>query len=149
MLPTDLEEVLEQVLINLKVSIEESSATLTHDPLPRIYGDRSQMVQLWQNLCSNAIKFRSDRPLEIHLGVQRQDSHWLFWVQDNGIGIDPRYAERIFVLFQRLHTQSSFPGTGIGLAICHKIIMRHGGKIWVESNLNQGATFYFTIADRT
>lgn len=149
MLSTDLEEVLEQVLINLKVSIEESSATLTRDPLPRIYGDRSQMVQLWQNLCSNAIKFRSDRPLEIHLGVQRQDSHWLFWVQDNGIGIDPHYAERIFVLFQRLHTQSHFPGTGIGLAICHKIIMRHGGKIWVESNLNEGATFYFTIADRT
>jgi len=148
-LPTDLHEVLEQVWINLKVAIEESGATITHDPLPTIHADRSQMVQLWQNLCSNAIKFRSDRPLKIHLGAQRQDCHWLFWVQDNGIGIDPHYAERIFVLFQRLHSQSTFPGTGIGLAICDKIIQRHGGTIWVESRLNQGATFYFTIGDRT
>jgi len=149
MLPTDLEDVRQQVLMNLNIAIEESGATLTHDPLPTLYADRSQMVQLWQNLCSNALKFRSDRPLVIHLGAKYQNSHWLFWVQDNGIGIDPRYAERIFAIFQRLHSQSAFAGTGIGLAICHKIVARHGGKIWVESNLNQGATFYFTMPNRT
>jgi chemotaxis family two-component system sensor kinase Cph1 len=102
---------------------------------------------LLQNLIGNAIKFRSDRPPEIRVAAQRQEGHWLFSVKDNGIGIEPQYSERIFQIFQRLHTRRTYPGTGIGLAICKKIVERHGGKLWVESQPGQGATFYFTIPD--
>ncbi|HEY3475125.1 MAG TPA: ATP-binding protein, partial [Anaerolineales bacterium] len=123
----------------------DSGATLTRDPLPVVLADAMQMVQLLQNLIANALKFRGPKPPRVHIGVRRQEENWLFFVRDNGIGIDPQYGERIFVIFQRLHNRSEYPGTGIGLAICRKIVERHGGLIWVESEPGNGATFYFTL----
>ena len=140
-----MEEAYERATQNLKLAIKDSAATVTRDPLPTVLADNLQMTQLLQNLISNAIKFRGASPPRVHVGVRRQDEHWLFFVRDNGIGIDPQYAERIFVIFQRLHNRDEYPGTGIGLAICRKIIERHGGQIWVESQVGQGATFYFTL----
>jgi chemotaxis family two-component system sensor kinase Cph1 len=107
--------------------------------------DDRQMGQLLQNLISNAIKFRDKEPPKVHVSAERQPNEWLFSIRDNGIGVDPQYAERIFVIFQRLHNREEFPGTGIGLAICKKIVERHGGRIWVVSQVGQGATFYFTL----
>jgi chemotaxis family two-component system sensor kinase Cph1 len=140
-----MEETLERVSRNLKTAVEESRAVVTHDQLPVVLADPVQMVQLLQNLIGNAIKFRDSRSPRIHVGVRRQDEQWLFFVRDNGIGIDPQYAERIFVIFQRLHNRDEYAGTGIGLAICRKIVERHGGQIWVESELGKGATFFFTL----
>ena len=143
---TDLENSLIQALSNLRGRIAENGAEITHDPLPTIVADGTQLMQLFQNLIGNAIKFRKpDQSPKIHIGVQRQEEAWLFSVQDNGIGIDPQFADRIFVIFQRLHTRDEYPGTGMGLAICKKIVECHRGRIWVESELGQGATFYFTI----
>jgi light-regulated signal transduction histidine kinase (bacteriophytochrome) len=110
--------------------------------------DATQLVQLFQNLIGNAIKFCSEQTPQVHISAARQDNAWRFAVADNGIGIEPQYAERIFQIFQRLHNRDKYPGTGIGLAICKKIIERHGGKIWVESELGAGSTFYFTIPDK-
>ncbi|MBV9468719.1 MAG: hypothetical protein JOZ57_05695, partial [Abitibacteriaceae bacterium] len=135
-------------LANLRVAITESGAKITHDELPQIYGDSGQLTRLFQNLVSNALKFRGDQPPEIHIGVERQPDAWQFSVRDNGVGIDPQYFERIFIIFQRLHTRTEYPGTGIGLAICKKIVERHGGQIRVESEPGKGSAFYFTIADR-
>jgi signal transduction histidine kinase len=146
--PSNCETVLDQALVNLKVAIEERGAVVTHDPLPTVMTDPTQLWQVFQNLIGNAIKFRSDKPPEVHIGAERQDGGWLFYVRDNGIGIDPQYADRIFVIFKRLHNKAEYPGTGIGLAICKKIVERHGGRIWVESVPGMGATFYFTIPDR-
>ena len=143
----DWEIVLHEVLANLTMAVKESQAEVTHDPLPTIHADRTQMVQLLQNLIGNAIKFRSAEPPRVHIGVTRQGNAWCFSVRDNGIGIDPQYAERVFVIFQRLHGRSEYPGTGIGLAICKKIVEHHGGRIWVESRPGQGSTFYFTIPE--
>ncbi len=143
--PTDCEAVLEQALANLQMAMVESGAQITHAPLPTVMADKTQLMQVFQNLVGNAIKYHGDRPPEIHIEVKRQNDEWLFSVRDNGIGIDPQYAERIFVIFQRLHNHAEYPGTGIGLAICKKIVERHGGRIWVESQPGQGATFYFTI----
>ena len=136
---------LEKALANLKGRIQESQAMITVDPLPIIMADKTQLMQLFQNLIGNAIKFRGKATPTIHIAAQRQEEEWLFSVTDNGIGIDPRFSERIFVIFQRLHTRDEYPGTGMGLAICKKIIECHRGRIWVESQLGKGAVFCFTI----
>ncbi|MEB3359537.1 MAG: ATP-binding protein [Synechococcales bacterium] len=143
---TDVESSLGQALSNLRGRIAETGATITHDPLPTIVADNTQLMQLFQNLVGNAIKFKHpDRPPQIHIGVDRQEEHWLFSVADNGIGIDPQFSDRIFVIFQRLHTRDEYPGSGMGLAICKKIVECHRGTIRVESTPGNGATFYFTI----
>ncbi|AFY76372.1 bacteriophytochrome (light-regulated signal transduction histidine kinase) [Pleurocapsa sp. PCC 7327] len=142
---TDAEAALEKAIANLRGRITESSAKITRDRLPTVMADGTQLMQLFQNLIANAIKFRSEKPPEIHIGAERIEDAWLFSVKDNGIGIDPKFADRIFVIFQRLHTREDYPGTGMGLAICKKIVECHRGRIWVESELGQGATFYFTI----
>ena len=141
----DCEAVLASALANLRVSVEESGAVVTHDALPTVTGDSTQLTQLLQNLIGNAIKFRGQEPPRVHVSTERQGDTWTFSVRDNGIGIDPQYCERIFVIFQRLHGRAEYPGTGIGLAICKKIVERHGGRIWVESAPGAGSTFYFTI----
>jgi PAS domain S-box-containing protein len=142
---TDLSAVLKTVLKNLKISIKESGAKITYDPLPLVLGDRTQLVQLLQNLISNAIKFRSSKAPQIHIGVQRQQEHWLLSVHDNGIGFKQEHLERIFLPFKRLHRRNKYPGTGIGLTICRKIVEWHAGAIWAESKLEKGTTFYFTL----
>ncbi len=147
--PTDLNTVLDRALQSVSASVQEAGAKITRDSLPTLRADASQMAQLFQNLLGNAVKFRGDRPPEIHISAQRQaDDQWLFAVRDNGIGIEPQYFQRIFLVFQRLHTRKEYPGTGIGLAICKKIVERHGGRIWVESQPGQGSTFYFTIPNK-
>jgi hypothetical protein len=146
--PTDCAEVLAIVLANLAVAIRESQAAISHDPLPTVMADRTQLLQLFQNLIANAIKFRSNDPPAIHIGVKQQAEEWLFTLADNGIGIEAQYFERIFVIFQRLHTRRDYPGTGIGLALCKKIVERHGGRIWLESQPGRGSTFYFTLPNR-
>ena len=146
--PVDFNKMFDLALQMLTTSIQESDAHISHDPLPTLNVDAGQMVQLLQNLIGNAIKFRGEQPPRIHLGVERQNDCWQFAMHDNGIGIDPQYFQRIFLIFQRLHTRAEYPGTGIGLAICEKIIERYGGKIWVESQPGHGATFYFTIPTR-
>jgi PAS domain S-box-containing protein len=142
---TDSHSVLGQAIVNLSTLIEENQAVVTTDDLPPILADESQMVQLFQNLISNAIKFRSGLSPRVHVSAERKENEWIFSVKDNGIGIDPQYKERIFVVFQRLHQKEEYPGTGMGLAICKKIVERHGGKIWVESELQKGSTFYFSV----
>jgi PAS domain S-box-containing protein len=141
----DCELLLQEVLTNLKVTIDQNQANITHDPLPSVIADRTQLAQLFQNLISNGIKFRQAAAPKIHIGVERSTDKWLLSIRDNGIGIDQQYADRIFVIFQRLHSRGDYPGTGIGLAICKKIVERHGGKLWVKSEPGQGATFYFTL----
>lgn len=143
--PVDLESVLKLVLGQLEAAISESRAAITHDPLPSIPGDYSQLARLFQNLIGNAIKFRGEEPPRIHISGEQRDNEWQFWVRDNGIGIEPKYTERIFGVFQRLHRQEEYSGTGIGLAVCKRIVERHGGRIWVESMPGEGSTFYFTI----
>jgi len=147
--PADCSTILDFVLTDLKVAIEESDAVVTHDPLPTIIADETQLKQLFQNLVGNGLKFHQEgaRP-EIHVGAERQGNWWTFSVHDNGIGIDHKYFEHVFAIFQRLHSRDEYPGTGIGLAVCKKIVERHGGRIWVESEPGQGSTFYFTIPDR-
>jgi len=130
---------------NLRAAIEESGATICSESLPTVVADPTQLVQLFQNLIGNAIKYRDSAPPEIRVACEECPAELRFTVQDNGIGIDPRYAGRIFQIFQRLHHKKDYPGTGIGLAVCKKIVERHGGRIWVESQPGQGATFCFTI----
>jgi light-regulated signal transduction histidine kinase (bacteriophytochrome) len=143
--PTDSEAVLALSLNDLKLAIEENGALVTHDPLPSVMADHFQLGQLFQNLIGNAIKFRSNEPPRVHLSASRNGNGWTFSVRDNGIGIAAEYSERIFVIFQRLHSRKEYAGTGIGLAICKKIVERHGGRIWVESEVGKGATFYFIL----
>ncbi|MCA1993007.1 MAG: CHASE3 domain-containing protein [Coleofasciculus sp. S288] len=142
---TDCETVLRQVLDNLKIAIAENHALVTHDPLPTVIGDEIQLIQLLQNLIGNAIKFRREEPPQVHISAKQRDNEWVFSVRDNGIGIESEYFERIFTIFQRLHSKSEYPGTGIGLAVCKKIVERHGGRIWVESTSGVGTIFYFTL----
>ncbi|MBZ0294083.1 MAG: GAF domain-containing protein [Anaerolineae bacterium] len=141
----DMQLALDKALANLAVQIEDSGVHITYDVMPRIRADQLQMTQLFQNLLGNAIKFRREHSPEIHFGVSRKNAEWQFTVHDNGIGIEPEALDRIFVIFQRLNKKEEYPGTGIGLAICKKVVERHGGRIWVESTAGQGSTFYFTI----
>lgn len=146
--PTDCELIFDQAVSNVEIAITESKAVVTHDPLPAVMADGGQLLQLFQNLIANAVKFRGGKPPVIHVGVKRNKNEWLFSVRDNGIGIDMQYAERIFGIFQRLHGRNEYPGSGIGLAVCKKIVERHGGRISVESEPGKGSTFYFTIPIR-
>jgi len=143
--PTDCTAVLQRALASLASTIHESHARVTHDPLPTVHGTAGQLTRLLQNLIGNALKYRSERTPQVHITAQPQGHAWLFAVQDNGIGFDPPYAERIFGIFQRLHTHEDYPGTGIGLAICRKIVAHHSGRIWAAGQPGEGATFYFTL----
>jgi len=143
--PTDCARVVDTALSNLRIAITDSGATVTLGSLPTVMGDSMQLLQLFQNLIGNAMKFKRDEPVRIHIGAEPVGEFWHFSVSDNGIGIAAEYFERIFVLFQRLHGRGEYPGTGIGLAICKKIVERHGGTISVESQPDVGSTFHFTI----
>jgi signal transduction histidine kinase len=143
--PTSFEDAFHAAVGNLRVAIEENAATITHEPLPTIRGDAVQVSQVFQNLLGNAIKFHGAAPPRIHVTADQKNGEWLFSVRDNGIGIEPKHFGRIFEIFQRLHTRREYPGTGMGLAICKRIIERHGGKMWVESTLGKGTTFFFTL----
>jgi light-regulated signal transduction histidine kinase (bacteriophytochrome) len=143
--PTDSEAVLGRALANLKTAIEDNKATVTHDPLPVVMADDRQLEQLFQNLVGNAVKFHGAEPPRVHIRAERSNGCWMFAVKDNGIGIEPQYYERIFQVFQRLHTMKEYSGTGIGLAVCKKIVERHGGRIWVESEPGKGTSFLFTL----
>ena len=156
----ECDRVLKNALLNLKFSIEESGAVITYDKLPAVMADEGQLVQLFQNLIGNGIKYRGTETPLIHVSAERTEkTHviipqspikkgWLFSVRDNGIGIDPQYSERIFKIFQRLHSRDKYPGTGIGLAICNKIVERHGGILWVDSKIGEGSVFYFIIPEK-
>jgi light-regulated signal transduction histidine kinase (bacteriophytochrome) len=141
----DVTAVLADAQRNLHVAIEESGATITHDRLPVIRGDETQIGQIFQNLLGNALKFRSSAAPAVHVVADDAGDSWHFAIRDNGIGIEPRHVSRLFVMFQRLHTRAEYPGTGIGLALCRRLVERHGGRIWVESAFGEGATFHFTL----
>jgi PAS domain S-box-containing protein len=141
----DLSEMFATILRDLEKTIEDTKASITADPLPAVSGNQTQLRQLLQNLLTNAIKYKGEAPPIVHVSAKRDGEDWLFSVRDNGIGIDPEFAERIFLIFQRLHRRDEYSGTGIGLAICKKIVERHGGRIWFESDGHRGTTFNFTI----
>lgn len=141
----DLREIAKEAIANLSVSIAESKCTITLDSLPTLKVDRFQLVHVFQNLIANAIKFRSDRPLEIRIGVEKDETQHVIFVSDNGIGIDNKYLRQLFKMFQRLHSAGKYPGSGLGLAMCKTIVENHGGKIWVESEPDAGSTFKFTL----
>jgi light-regulated signal transduction histidine kinase (bacteriophytochrome) len=144
--PTDVEAVLERTLNVLGRAIEETEADVTHDPLPTVMADEAQLGLVFQNLIGNAIKFRrEDVPPRVHVSAEREGDEWVFSVADNGIGIDPEQADRLFQVFQRLHTREEYEGLGIGLALCRRVVERHGGHIWVESEPGEGSTFAFTL----
>ena len=143
----DLNEVLKDVIENLKQQINETNAEVIYDSLPSLFVDKNQLLQVFQNLISNAIKFHRKEPPQVHVSARLDSQHWVFSIRDNGIGIDPKDFERVFVIFQRLHAKDEFGGTGIGLAICKKIVKQYGGKIWVESEIGKGSTFYFSIPE--
>ncbi|MBW4470368.1 MAG: hypothetical protein KME45_08165 [Stenomitos rutilans HA7619-LM2] len=146
--PVPLSDVFSQAQAMLATSIRDANATVTRDELPTVMGDRSQLVQLLQNLIGNGLKYQGDQAPRVHITSVKKEGAWVIAVQDNGIGIEPQYQERIFEIFRRLHTQKEYPGTGIGLAICRQVVERHGGKIGVTSVPGRGSTFYFTIPFR-
>lgn len=141
----DSHSILDEAIRNLAATIEESKAIVTGEDLPKVRVNASQLVQVFQNLLSNAIKFRGEGFPRVHVSARDGGREWVFSVRDNGIGIDRQYADKIFVIFQRLYTRQEYPGTGIGLAVCKRIVERHGGKIWFESEPGKGSTFFFTI----
>jgi light-regulated signal transduction histidine kinase (bacteriophytochrome) len=143
--PTDASVIFDQAVTNLHAAIQENGAKVTQTGLPIVTADPSQLSQLLQNLIGNAIKFRGERIPEIHVEASRKADDWLFSVRDNGIGIEPRHAERVFLIFQRLHARTEYPGTGVGLAICKKIVESHGGRIWIEPRSEDGTIVLFTI----
>jgi PAS domain S-box-containing protein len=141
-----LDEDLEAALTHLKQAIEESGASVTHDPMPTLAVDRGQMVRLFQNLVGNAVKYRKpDKPTTVHISAEQKGAEWVFSIRDNGIGFDPKDASAIFAPFKRLHTAEEYPGTGVGLAICRRIVQAQGGRIWAESQPGEGTTFFFTL----
>ena len=142
---TDTDAVLHEALGSLGAAIDESGAVVTHDPLPQVLADRGQFEQLLTNLVGNALKFRGAEAPQVHVAARRDGRHWVFTVADNGIGIDPQYFDRVFVIFQRLHARDAYPGTGVGLAISKKIVERHGGRIWIEASPGAGATVCFSF----
>ena len=144
----DLTDLVPQAVQNLKIALEESEGSVEIGEMPTVSADPGQIVQLLQNLIGNAIKYRGDVPPRVRVWSERLDRAWRISVADNGIGIDEKYKERVFQMFQRLHTREQYSGTGIGLAVCRKIVHRHGGEIWVESKAGEGSTFHFTIPDR-
>ena len=142
------ESALKEALANLRATIDQSSAVVTHDALPAIWADETQLTQVFQNLVGNAIKYHGTEVPHVHVSATKNGGNeWTFSVRDNGLGIDPQYFDRIFILFQRLHGRDEFEGTGIGLAICKKILERLGGRIWVESQPEKGSTFYFALPE--
>ena len=143
--PTDTVPVLRETLSNLEMAIGETGAEVVYSDLPWVMGDPSQLRQLFQNIIGNALKFRSETRPRVELSAKRESDEWTFSIRDNGVGFDQRYAERVFGVFKRLHRNADIPGTGIGLAICQRIIDRHGGRIWVESKPGEGSCFYFTL----
>lgn len=143
--PSGCSAALDTALTNLKVSVEQSGTVVTRDRLPTVLGDASQLTQVFQNLIGNAIKFRNEQPPHVHVSCQQEEGEWVFSVRDNGIGIEPQHAERIFDVFQRLHSRQEFPGNGIGLAICKRIVEGHGGRIWTDSEPGRGSAFCFRI----
>ena len=143
----NVNEVLKEILKDLSYQIRENNATITIEPLPAIYGDKVLIEQLFQNLISNAVKFKGEKNPVILISGKKNDTEYLFSIKDNGIGIQKEYGTKLFTIFQRLNTQEQYPGTGMGLAICKKIVEKHGGKIWFESEFGKGSTFYFTIKD--
>ena len=144
-IPTDCNAILTQVLADQASAIESCGAVVTNNKLPILNGDGTQLAQLLQNLVSNALKYRRDEAPRVHVEAREHEGTWKFSVSDNGLGIAPHHYDRIFQMFQRLHHRNEYPGSGIGLAVCHKIVERHGGRIWVESELGKGSTFHFTI----
>jgi len=142
---TDSHSALGEAIHNLSPALAESDALVTNGDLPLVLADRSQLVQLFQNLLGNAVKFHGSESPRIHVSAEAKGDEWVFRVRDNGIGIAPQHFERIFVIFQRLHTREEFPGTGIGLALCKRLVERHGGRIWVESEPGKGSSFYFSL----
>jgi PAS domain S-box-containing protein len=146
--PTDCSFIVGEAMNNLKTAIDESNAVVTYNKLPTIMSDPRQMISLFQNLIDNAIKFRSNNAPIVRISAEPNGNEWLFSIRDNGIGIDPKNFNKLFVMFQRLHGTADYPGTGIGLSICKKIVERHGGRIWLESEPAKGSSFYFTIPER-
>jgi signal transduction histidine kinase len=146
--PTDCAAVVDQVCADLRPAIEEKGAAVTRDELPTVWADRTQLGQVFQNLISNALKFCDREAPRVHVGARGEGADWVFSVRDNGIGIAAEDSERIFLIFQRLHTRARYPGTGIGLAVCKKVVERHGGRIWVESQPGKGSVFFFTLPAR-
>lgn len=146
--PTNLASVFDDSIALLKTQIEEAGSVVTCGELPAVVGDAAQLSQLFQNLIGNAVKFHADDAPRVHVSAERTGTAWTICVRDNGIGIEAKHHERVFEIFRRLHTQEQYPGTGIGLAVCRRIVKRHGGRIWVESDVGQGCAFCFTLPDR-
>jgi chemotaxis family two-component system sensor kinase Cph1 len=144
--PAESQAAFADAVRNLALAIEDTSAIVTCDPLPAVRGDAGQLLQLFQNLLGNAIKFHQPgQPPRVHVSARREEDQWTFTVADNGIGVPPQFHERIFEIFQRLHNRKKYPGTGIGLAVCRRVVERHKGRIWLESEAGRGTTFFFTL----